>query len=247
MLRTRSRLIAAPLAAAALTLTGAGFHAVAADSSGSGSAGQSHRAAASVPCLADATTLVGDLDGDGNPDKISNPGHTGTEMTVQWGTANGTFGKKQIVRDLIGAKKGEDASAAVADFDNDGTLDIVVNIVERSGGDDASQARLSEYRPGPLNREDLSSPDAVHSDVGDRGEVRKLSVAQYNDDAYPDLAVLNNPGDGQMDRDPRLSKPGGGLADYDYDAYLKYGEFGTWAEPPAMPTDGWSQFYKTCS
>ncbi|MDJ1133414.1 FG-GAP repeat domain-containing protein [Streptomyces iconiensis] len=246
MLRTRSRLIAAPLAAAALTLTVAGY-AGAADSSSSGSTGKSSASTASAPCLADATTLIGDLDGDGNPDKISNPGHTGTKMTVQWGTADGTFGKKNAVRDLIGAKKGEDASAAVADFQNDGTLDIVVNIVKQADGDDPSSARLSEYRPGPVSRKDLTSPDGVHSDIGDRGEVRELSIAQYNGDEYPDLAVLNNSGDGQMDRDPRLSKPGGGLEGYDYDAYLKYGEFGTWSEPPAMPKDGWSQFYKSCS
>ncbi|NSC21968.1 VCBS repeat-containing protein [Streptomyces albus subsp. chlorinus] len=246
MLRSRSRWIAAPLAAAALTLTAAGYAgAVTSPAAGAHTAGK--HAAASAPCLADATTLLGDLDGDGRPDKISNPGHTGTKMTIQWGTKSGSFGSKHTVRSLVGAKKGEDVSAAVADFDNDGTLDLVVNVVKPSGGDDPSTARLAEYRPGPLARTNLKSPGAVHSDIGDMGEVRQLSVARYNDDAYPDLAVLNNAGDGQMDRDVRLSKPGGGLAGYDREAKLKYGEYGTWAEPPAMPTDGWSQFYKTCS
>ncbi|MFI0820816.1 FG-GAP repeat domain-containing protein [Streptomyces sp. NPDC021098] len=225
-----------PLAAAALTLTVAGYQAGAAEPS-----------AAAAPCLADATTLVGDLDGDAHPDKISNPGHTGTGMTIQWGTANGSFGNKVQVKDLLGAKKGEIATAAVADFDNDGTLDMVVNIVEPADGDDPNTARLAEVRPGPLNRTNLGSADARHSDIGDRGEAKQLAIAHYNDDAYPDLAVRNNAGDGVMDRDVRLSKPGGGLADFDYDAYLKYGESGTWAEPPAMPTGGWKQFYKPCS
>ncbi|MFF8286017.1 FG-GAP repeat domain-containing protein [Streptomyces albus] len=238
MLRTRSRWIAAPLAAAALTLSYAGYQASAAEPS---------NADAPAVCLADATTLLGDLDGDGHQDKITNPGHTGTEMTVQWGGADGSFGKKHTVRSLVGAKKGEIVSAAVADFENDGTLDLVVNVVEPSGGDDPSMARLAEYRQGPLNRTDLASDNARHFDIGDRGEVKQLAVAQYNDDAYPDLAVLNNAGDGQMDRDVRLSQPGGGLGDFDSEAKQKYGEYGTWAEPPAMPTDGWQQFYKSCS
>ncbi|MFI8850503.1 FG-GAP repeat domain-containing protein [Streptomyces sp. NPDC053499] len=257
MLRTRSRWIAAPLAAAALTLSYAGYQAAAAEPTPAGAAARpapapvpadaADAADAPAPCLADATTLIGDLDGDGHPDKITNPAHTGTEMTIQWGAADGTFGEKTAVRDLLGAKKGEDATAAVADFDNDGTLDMVVNIVEPSGGDDPSTARLAEYRPGPLNRTDLGSADAVHSDIGDFGEVRQLSIARYNDDAYPDLAVLNNAGDGQMDRDVRLSQPDGGLGDFDREAKQKYGEYGTWAEPPAMPTDGWQQFYNPCS
>ena len=248
MRQKRSRLIAAPLAAVALTLTAVGYQAGAAEPSASGGTFRSDRATdASTPCLADATTLIGDLDGDTHPDKITNPGHTGTEMTVQWGAANGSFGKKLLVKDLLGAKKGEVATAAVADFQNDGTLDMVVNIVKPSGGDDPSTARVAEHRPGPLNRTNLRSADARHSDIGDRGEAKQLAIAHYNDDAYPDLAILNNGGDGQMDRDVRLSKPGGGLADFDYDAFQKYGEAGSWAEPPAMPADGWKQFYKPCS
>lgn len=247
MSRTRTRWIAAPLAAAALTLTYAGYQAGAAEPSAQGADPSGRAAGAAAPCLADATTLVGDLDGDARPDKITDPEHTGTGMTVQWGGTNGSFGEKIPVRNLLGAEKGEIAAAAVADFDNDGTLDMVVNIVEPSGGDDPSTARLAEYRPGPLDRTNLRSPDARHSDIGEHGEVQQLSVARYNDDQYPDLAVLNNSGDGQMDRDVRLSRPGGGLGDYDYEAKKKYGEFGTWAEPPAMPGDGWKQFYKPCS
>ncbi|MGW5694619.1 FG-GAP repeat domain-containing protein [Streptomyces asiaticus] len=248
MLRKRSRLIAAPIAAVALTLTVAGYHASAAGSSPSGGAGQSGKVTkAAGPCLADATTLVGDLDGDGHPDKIANPGHTGTKMTIQWGTADGSFGAKQSVSALLGAKKGEVATAAVADFRHDGTLDMVVNIVEPSGGDDPSTARVAEYRPGPLKRSNLGSAESRHSDIGDHGEVQQLRIANYGDDPYPDLAILNNSGDGQLDRDVRLSYAGSGPGDFDYALKEKYGEFGSTAEPPAMPSDGWKQFYESCS
>ncbi|WP_063734473.1 FG-GAP repeat domain-containing protein [Streptomyces sp. RTd22] len=244
MLRKRSRLIAAPIAAVALTLTVAGY-AGASPSGGAAQAGGATEAAA--PCLADATTLVGDLDGDGNPDKIANPGHTGTKMTIQWGSTDGSFGEKQSVSELLGTKKGEVATAAVADFQNDGTLGIVVNIVEPSGGDDPSTARLAEYRPGPLKRGNLGSADSRHSDIGDHGEVKQLRIANYGDDPYPDLAILNNSGDGQLDRDVRLSYAGSGPGDFDYAMKEKYGEFGSTGEPPSMPGDGWAQFYKPCA
>ncbi|MFJ2771018.1 FG-GAP repeat domain-containing protein [Streptomyces sp. NPDC087300] len=248
MLSKRSRLIAAPIAAVALTLTVAGYQASATGSSGSGDAGQSGKSTrAAAPCLADATTLIGDLDGDGHTDRISNPGHTGTKMTVQWGAADGSFGAKKAVRDLVGTRAGEVTTAAVADFQKDGKLDLVVNIVKPSGVDDPNSARVSQFRPGPLKRADLSSPSARKLDIGDVREAKQLAVANYGDDAYPDLAVLANAGDGVWERSVRLSKAGTGPGSYDSEADQKYGENGTPAEPPAMPTDGWKHFYKSCS
>lgn len=143
MLHKRLRLIAVPVAAVALPLTVAGFPAHAAGAAPSGKA-----AAATAPCLADATTLLGDLDGDGHRDKISNPGLTGTTMTIQWGTANGTFGPKQAVSALLGAKKGEVATAAVADFQRDGKLDMVVNLVTPADGDDPRRRASRNTAPG---------------------------------------------------------------------------------------------------
>ncbi|MFE1172433.1 FG-GAP repeat domain-containing protein [Streptomyces sp. NPDC058773] len=245
MLRKHLRLIAVPVAAVALPLTAVGHQAGAAASGGAARAGKA--ATATAPCLADATTLVGDLDGDRRPDKISNPGHTGTKMTVQWGNPDGSFGKKQAVSQLLGAKKGEIASAAVADFQRDGTLDMVVNLVTPADGDDPSTARVAEYRPGPLKRSNLGSAKARHSDIGDHGEAKQLRIANYGGDAYPDLAILNNAGDGSLERDVRLTKPGSGPGAYNYELQVKYGEFGTPAEPPAMPGDGWQHFYKRCS
>ncbi|MFI6088423.1 FG-GAP repeat domain-containing protein [Streptomyces sp. NPDC051218] len=190
---------------------------------------------------------MGDLDGDKRPDKIINPGHTGTKMTVQWGAADGSFGSEQNVAELLGAKTGEVATAAVADFQNDGTLDMVVNLVTPSGADDPNTARVAEFRPGPLKRSNLGSAAAKRSDIGTQGEAKQLRIAHYGDDAYPDLAVLNNAGDGVWERSIRLTKPVGGPGSYDYELQQKYGETGTPAEPPAMPTDGWKHFYKPCS
>lgn len=253
MLRHRSRVIAASVAAVTVPLAVLGCQTDASGTPAAESAGASESAKepeniakSATPCLVGGTTLVGDLDGDGHPDKITNPGHTGTKMTIQWGSADGSFGEQESVKDLVGAKEGEIASAAIADFQNDGSFDIVINIVEPSLGDDSATARLAEFRPGPLKRSDLSSPEARHSDIGDRGEVEQLAVANYGDDAYPDLAIRNNPGDGQLDRDVRISQPGSGPGEFAREAMEEYGEYGARANPPAMPTDGWKHFHKPC-
>ncbi|MGW6531696.1 FG-GAP repeat domain-containing protein [Streptomyces venezuelae] len=248
MLRKRSRLIAAPVAAVALTLTVAGYQASAAGAPGPDETGwPAAGIAAAGPCLSDATTLLGDLDGDGHPDKIANPGLNGTKMTVQWGAADGTFGTKQNVGKLVGVKRGEVATAAVADFGQDGKLDLVVNIVEPSGVDDPATARVADYRPGPLKRADLTSARTRHLDIGDASEAKELRVANYGGDAYPDLAILSNAGDGVWERNVRLSKANSGPGAYNQDHEQKYGAWGTPAEPPAMPGDGWKHFYKSCS
>jgi hypothetical protein len=168
-------------------------------------------------------------------------------MTIQWGTGNGSFGEKVSVKDLVGTKAGEETTAAVADFDKDGTLDLVVNIVEPAGGDDPNTARLSEYRPGPVNRTDLGSADSRKSDIGEHGEAQQLRIADFNKDEYPDLAIYANAGDGVVERNVRLSNADSGLGDFDKAAEDKYGDWGTPAEPPSMPSDGWKQFYKPCA
>ncbi|MGA4838436.1 FG-GAP repeat domain-containing protein [Streptomyces sp. G45] len=240
MVRQRSRAIAvsgAALAAFALAFT----------ATGTATATATAHQASAAGCLAGPTTLVGDLDGDGRPDKVVNPGHTGTKMTVQWGTASGGFGTKHAVSELVGTRQGEVTTAAVADFQNDGRLDLVVNIVKPSGGDDPATARVADYRPGPLKRTNLTSAHPRHLDIGDSSEARQLRVADYGGDAYPDLAILSNAGDGVLERNVRLSKAASGPGKYNADDERKYGDWGTPAEPPSMPSDGWSHFYKACS
>ncbi|GGO56470.1 hypothetical protein GCM10012287_50130 [Streptomyces daqingensis] len=236
MSRTRSRLIALPLAAAAVSLGLAGYQASAAEPV------STHGLPA--PCLSDAETLVGDLDGDAHVDKVNNPWLSGTKTTVQWGNGDGTYSAPVSVASLVGTQKGEVTTAAVADFQGDGTLDLVVNVVEPSSGDDPSAPRISEYRPGPLDRGDLGSADAQQTDIG---EAQQLRIADYNKDERPDLAVLANTGDGVRERTVRLTNADGTPGANDADANNKYGEIGTPADLPSMPSDGWKQFYGSCS
>lgn len=190
---------------------------------------------------------MGKPDGDAYPGKINDPGHTGTQMTVQWGTKSGSYGNPVSVNGLLGVKRGEEGAVAVADFHNKGTLDMLVSIVKPADGDDLNQEGLAEFRSGPLNRS-LVSSHTTDSDISRSGEVQQLRIANYNNDGFPDLAILQNAGDGQLDRNVRLSvSPGGGLGTMDPDANDKYGEAGALSDPPAMPTDGWQNFYKPCS
>ncbi|RLL67781.1 VCBS repeat-containing protein [Streptomyces sp. Z26] len=249
MLRTRTRLIVAPVAAAAVALTLAAYQAGATEPTD----GSSHSGAVgAAPCLSGLDVLIGDLDGDSYPDRIGNRGLDGTKTTVEWGNADGSFGDKQEINDLVGAGNDETATAAVADFQNDGVLDLVVNIVEPSGGDDPSTARLSEYRPGPLKRADLSSGETQKLDIDKHGEVRTLGIARYdepvgNPDDFPDLVMVNYAGDGVLERSVRLSQADGTPGAFSREADDKYGDWGTPAEPPSMPNDGWKQFYEPCS
>lgn len=253
MLRSkRSRLIAAPVAAGVLALTFAGYHAGAAESSGgSDSAGKAKGATkASEPCLTENNQIVGDLDGDGSPDRITNAENTGAKVTIEWGKEGGSFGEKVSLNDLVGAKKGETATAAVADFDLDKVLDLVVNIVEPSGGDDPSTARVAEYRPGPVERTKLESAETRKLDIGDTTEVQKMGIHDFTDDVgevYPDLVMLNNAGDGVLERTVRLTTDKSGPGKSDRAANDKYGDWGTPAEPPSFPSDGYLQFYRFCN
>ncbi|MFK0259748.1 hypothetical protein ACIQU1_00190 [Streptomyces angustmyceticus] len=99
----------------------------------------------------------------------------------------------------------------------------------------------------PFKRANPASAKARHSDIGDPGEAQQLRIAHYGGDTSPDLAILINSGDGGLDRDVRLTKPGSGPGNFDHDLQVKYGEFGTTSEPPAMPGDGWKHFHKPCS
>ncbi|MVO89261.1 VCBS repeat-containing protein [Streptomyces sp. p1417] len=157
MPHVRSRWIAAPLAAASVGLAYAACQAGAVGPETDDARRSSRTTAVPMsPCLAGATTLVGDLDGDGRPDRIGDPGRTGTRVTVQWGAARGSFGPRHAVKDLLGTEPGEAAvTVEIADFTDDGILDIVVSPVGSSAADSSAPVRAADYRPGPLRRADL--------------------------------------------------------------------------------------------
>jgi len=243
MLTTRTRITLISAAVAAAAATGVTCNAFAGQSSSGASAAPSSSAA---PCRADSTTLVGRLDGDAYPDKITDPDHKGRKMTVQWGTKDGSYGEPQSVNKLLGVRKNEIGTVAVADFKNTGRLDMVVGVVEPSPYDDPNPQRVAEFRAGPVDRE-LHSAHTTRSDLGKEGEAHALQIADYNGDKYPDLAISDYAGDGQTARSVRLSRPDGGLGTSDPDANRKYGEESAKPDWPALPHDGWAHFYKPCS
>lgn len=226
MLTTRSRLILAPLAVAAVAVAATGCRDTSSQAGGT--------------CTAGRTTLVGKLDGDSHPDKVSDPGGTGTKVTVRWGRKDGSFGPEIPAARLLGVKKGEVAAVAVADFENDGTLDMFAEVVKPSGVDDPASARLAEYRPGPLTRDGLRSAHPRRLAIGEEKEIEKVRVARVDDDAYPDLAILENAGDGADDSRTLRSKPGEGPTDA--------GSYTATHQPAKpLPAGGWTKFYKPCT
>lgn len=208
--------------------------------------------------------LLGDLDGDTYPDMITNQvglttshdtsrqlNNTGSTMSVQWGRQDGSFGGDdddywdEINTVLETNEPGEVGTAAVADFNKDGVLDLIVNAVRPRGGEKPSKAHLAEYRPGPVDRSTLDSPDARHLDIGDTGEVRSMGIDRYGKDAYPDLVMANGLGGDREERSVRLTTDKGGPGKYDAKANEKYGATG---KPDAwkLPRDGWQKFYDQC-
>lgn len=242
MLKKRTRVALVSSAVAVVAITGATYNAFAGQSDSKTAAASS----GGKPCLADSKTLVGKLDGDAYPDKVTDPDHTGKKVTVQWGKKDGSYGKAVSVNSLLGVKKKELGTVAVADFRNTGRLDMVVGVVEPTIYDDPNSQRIAEFRSGPLDRS-LHSAHTVHSDIGKEGEVRALQVADYNGDKYPDLAISHYTGDGMTARDVRLSRSDGGLDGFDGKANGKYGKSDAQPNWPSLPHDAWSHFYKPCS
>jgi hypothetical protein len=124
--------------------------------------------------------VVGDFNGDGIPDlAVTIPGRpgstllTGNEVSVLLGNADGTF-QPAVTSPAGGAGA---ATAAAADLNGDGRLDlVVVNQVSNSvsvlyGNGDGTFAPPVTYAVGP-------SPTAV-------------AVADFDADGTPDLAVTN--------------------------------------------------------
>ncbi|MFJ4525520.1 hypothetical protein ACIP4Y_31965 [Streptomyces sp. NPDC088810] len=77
------------------------------------------------------------MNDDGRPDRITDPSHHGTLLTVTFamGSSHEMTVTARELADRPGSRQ-EYVSAAVADFDRDGWSDLVVVAGEEQGGDD---------------------------------------------------------------------------------------------------------------
>ncbi|MEU9285522.1 VCBS repeat-containing protein [Streptomyces sp. NPDC048275] len=189
--------------------------------------------------------LLADIDGDGVTDRVSDPSHTGAQLTVAFGKEAG-YGTPVGVRKLVGGSGGkeEDVLAAVADFDGDGWDDLVVVATGQKRGDDPIEPTVAELVSGPFS----ASGRGQHTRHLDLGETRGIAVADYDHDPYPDLAVFAYAGDGVYQTQARLGDRDTGLADSTADTsrYSVYADQTDDETPSNMPSSGLRTFYPEC-
>ncbi|WP_223838978.1 hypothetical protein [Nocardiopsis deserti] len=82
--------------------------------------------------------------------------------------------------------------AAVADFDGDGWLDLVITASERVGGDDPVPSAVNGLRTGPIS--ERGRDQEAHGFPEER--VTALRVVDYDGNDRPDLAFYQYDGDG---------------------------------------------------
>jgi len=196
-------------------------------------------------CVSASGNLLADIDGDGLADRVSDPSHTGAQLTVAFGKATG-YGTPAGARKLVGGSGAgeEDVLAAVADFNGDGWSDLVVVATGQKQGDDAIEPTVAELVSGPFS----ASGRGQHTRHLDLGETRGIAVADYDHDRYPDLAVFSYAGDGVYQTEARLGSGDTGLADAT-DESRKYSVDADQTDddtPSNLPGSGLSTFYPEC-
>lgn len=194
-------------------------------------------AARKPPCVADDGVLVGWLDGDAYPDRVTDRDQ-GRATTVEWGTSGGGFGKPVGIRSLIGARNKEDAAAVAADINGDDELDLVVVALTTPLYDEPEPARIKELRIGPLHR-DGKSGHTLGLDLRGNGG---LSLTDFNHDRRPDVAAWDYQGDGVYGV-LRLLNTGKGLSrDGTYHENDEWGQH----SPANLPRTPLNEFYSPC-
>jgi hypothetical protein len=185
------------------------------------------------------------IDGDGLTDRVTDPSHTGAQLTVAFGKEAG-YGTPVGVRKLVGrsGSKDKDVLAAVADFDDDGWSDLVVLATGQKQGDDAIAPTVDELISGPFS----ASGRRQHTRPLDLGETRGIAVADYDHNAYPDLGVFAYAGDGVYQAEARLGDRDTGLADSTADTsrYRVYADQTDDETPSNMPSSSLRTFYPEC-
>jgi len=229
---------AAALATAAALLGGCGESVAGAPPRPSGSP-------SALSCLMSSGSLLTDIDGDGHRDRVSDPSHVGSRLTIAFGEKSG-YGKPVGVRKLVGDSGSDekDVVGAVADFDGDGWSDLAVVATGEKQGDDAIKPAVDKLISGPFS----TSGRGQHTRNLDLGETRGIAVADYDHDRYPDLAVFAYSGDGVYQTEARLGDRKTGLA-ASTAASSKYSVYADQTDdetPSNMPTSGLRKFYPEC-
>ncbi|MGW3289699.1 FG-GAP repeat domain-containing protein [Streptomyces sp. NPDC001002] len=186
--------------------------------------------------------LLADIDGDGRTDRVSDPSRTGARLTVEFGEKTG-YGKPVGVRKLVGDSGGgeKDVVGAVADFDGDGWSDLAVVATGQSQGDDPIKPKVAKLVSGPFS----ASGRGQHTRNLDLVETRGVSVADYNHDSRPDLAVFSYSGDGVYQTETRLGSEDTGLGEASEDS-ARYTKYVYASRPVTLPPAGLSKFYPKC-
>ncbi|NEA16536.1 VCBS repeat-containing protein [Streptomyces halstedii] len=188
--------------------------------------------------------LVADLDADGRADRVSPATLTGAGLTIAFGSGDG---RKEVgPRDLVG-DRGEDLEnvlAVVADFDQDGWMDLFVVATDTAGGDDPVDPGVSELRLGPFSARGRGQSDHPV----DLPEPRAVTVADHDHDRYPDLASYGYEGDGVYATVARLGGEKGldGDADEGNRPYTKTAEQTGRKTPGSMPQARPTAFHPAC-
>ncbi|MFJ6086979.1 FG-GAP repeat domain-containing protein [Streptomyces sp. NPDC092369] len=193
-------------------------------------------------CVMSSGDLSADIDGDGRTDRVSDPSRTGARLTVQFGEKAG-YGKPVGVRKLVGGSGGgeKDVVGAVADFDGDGWSDLAVVATGQKQGDDAIKPKVAKLVSGPFS----ASGRGQRTRKLDLVETRGVSVADFNHDSHPDLAVFSYNGDGVYQTEARLGSADTGLTDTSEDS-AGYTKHVYASRPITLPPDGLSTFYPKC-
>jgi hypothetical protein len=193
-------------------------------------------------CLMSSGSLLTDIDGDGRRDRVSDPSHVGSRLTVEFGEKSG-YGKPVGVRKLVGDSGSDekDVVGAVADFDGDGWSDLAVVATGQKQGDDAIKPAVAKLVSGPFS----ASGRGQHTRNLDLTETRGVSVADYDHDSHPDLAIFSYNGDGVYQTEARLGSADTGLSDATAESakYTKYVYDNT---PSHLPSSALSKFYPKC-
>ncbi|MER7679823.1 VCBS repeat-containing protein [Streptomyces sp. NPDC096934] len=200
-------------------------------------------------CVTSSDGLRADLNGDGTADEVSpaSAPRAGTDsgLRITFGATHGP--DTSVTPEQLVGDRGDHpvtVSAAVADFDRDGWLDLFIAATGKTWGDDPIDPAVSELRLGPFSARGRGQSDH-HVDLS---EPRAAGVADYNHDRYPDLAAYVYDGDGQYFVRARLGGPKGlegkpTASDLPYTSGAQQGDVPT---PDSIPAPSLQTFYPSC-